>query len=616
MMQKMAFLTLIAILVTSSFNLNAAQVDMNLVEVITGSGPITGYSYDYTVDSGSVQLNKTVDTFLGIPYAEPPIDDLRFRKPVPKSPWTDTLNATMDRPMCWQAPVELPGLPPQDEDCLYLNIWSPDVQLEGLPVMVWIHGGAFVFGSGSGPYYEGLPLAAFHDVVVVTLNYRLSVFGFLFANEASPGNYGIFDQNMAMRWVKDNIEAFGGDPNQITIFGQSAGGASVGIHLLAEQSQDLYNRAILMSGSMIHPWGVELDKAKALSDTDRLRQNVLQCRNVMVDQDFVECLRKRSAPTLILAALTTLAQVISINIPFVPLVDGDIIKENPFKLLDQGKFKQCDIMTGATKDDGSLVALLPFLLQIASDDPYANFTEFQSFLGESTYVYDTPQVNKAIEQEYVDWSMVDEPSTNYFETYVKLATDEAFYCPCDEVSRQFTKRGNAVYKYLFNHLPSRSIYSVIPTSDPTAWKWRGIAHAEDIPFVFGCPFRPNWPHDYTEEEELLSLDMMRYYANFAKTGNPNQGTSGTQATWEKFDLPELKLMNLKPNLEMMEGYHADHCHFWNDYVLKLVTFTADLEQVQDEWNMEFDRWRMDDVTQWRTEFDDHQKETDEFCQKV
>lgn len=210
--------------------------------------------------------------------------------------------------------------------------------------------------------------------------------------------------------------------------------------------------------------------------------------------------------------------MISINIPFVPLVDGDIIKENPFKLLDQGKFKQCDIMTGATKDDGSLVALLPFLLQIASDDPYANFTEFQSFLGESTYVYDTPQVNKAIEQEYVDWSMVDEPSTNYFETYVKLATDEAFYCPCDEVSRQFTKRGNAVYKYLFNHLPSRSIYSVIPTPDPTAWKWRGIAHAEDIPFVFGCPFRPNWPHNYTEEEELLSLDMMRYYANFAKTG--------------------------------------------------------------------------------------------------
>lgn len=129
MMQKMAFLTLIAILVTSSFNLNAAQVDMNLVEVITGSGPITGYSYDYTVDSGSVQLNKTVDTFLGIPYAEPPIGDLRFRKPVPKSPWTDSLNATMDRPMCWQAPVELPGLPPQDEDCLYLNIWSPDVQV-------------------------------------------------------------------------------------------------------------------------------------------------------------------------------------------------------------------------------------------------------------------------------------------------------------------------------------------------------------------------------------------------------------------------------------------------------------------------------------------------------
>ncbi|KAJ8036360.1 Acetylcholinesterase [Holothuria leucospilota] len=560
-----------------SDTLQLAHSNLDIVEVDTDLGPIAGFRYKYDVDSGGIQFSENINTFLGIPYAEAPVGDRRFRKPEAKIPWTQPWNATFDRPMCWQLPVDLSNYPPQDEDCLYLNIWSPDVERTDLPVMVWIHGGAFVTGTGSSPYYEGLPLAAFNDVVVVTLNYRLSVFGFLYAGTASVGNYGIWDQNLALTWVKNNIEAFGGDPNQITIFGQSAGGVSVGLHLLAKQSQDLFNRAILMSGSMIHPWGVELDKEKALNDSYKVGENAL-CRNMKSDQELVDCLRGKPARVLINAALTVSLLQFSTNVPFSPVVDDELLTDNPKTLLEQGKSKKCPIMTGATKDDGSYWGLIPFASQIAVSNPYINYTEFQQVVSVYTFVHNTPHVSRAIEQEYVDWSQVDEISTNYFDTYIQLITDEALYCPVDEVARNYRKQGNTVYKYLFNHVPSRSIYSLVTLPAPI-WEWRGAAHAEDIPFVFGCPFFPNWPHNYTEEEKVLSLDMMRYYTNFAKTGDPNlggdnDGTPGQEVNWDEFNFPELKLMELKPSSEVIMGYRADQCHFWREYVPGLVTCTG------------------------------------------
>ncbi|KAJ8036044.1 Cholinesterase [Holothuria leucospilota] len=606
-------LRLSCIFVISSLNAE----DLDLVEVYPDVGPIVGFRYQYNVNDGDAQLSKQIDTYLGIPFGEAPIGEGRFRKPKVKKHWTEPWNATFYRPRCWQIPLNVPSQPGQDEDCLYLNIWSPVVKVRAnLSVMVWFHGGAFMFGSGSGPYYEGLPLAAFNEVVVVTLNYRLGVFGFLYAGTASPGNYGIWDQNLALMWVKDNIAAFGGDPNHITIFGQSAGGVSVGLHLVAKQSQDLFNRAILMSGSMVHPWGVELDKEKALSDSYQVGRNAL-CRNVESDQDLVDCLRGKTAFALISAAVLTLGQIISNNIPFVPVVDGELLANNPRILLDQGKFKQCDIMTGATKDDGSLYGL--GLSQIGNSDPYANYTEFKHFMSEVTYVYNTPPVSRAIEQEYVDWTQVDNGSANYFNTIIDLVTDEAFYCPCDEVARTFRQRGNIVYKYLFNHLPSRSIYSVLPSPLPML-EWIGVGHAEDIPFLFGCPFRPNWPHNYTEEEKTLSLDMMRYFSNFAKNGDPNvevdiDGTPG-QVNWDEFDFPELKLMELKPSPEVINGYREDQCHFWNEHVLKLVTFTAGVEKVQEEWQEEFDSWRRGDVIDWKSSFDQYVAESQEYCETV
>ena len=187
--------------------------------------------------SGSVQgerlevLNKEIDIFLGIPYAEPPVGDLRFRKPKDAKPWSGIYRAIRHSRPCLQFKLshrvkETPWVSEEtsSEDCLYLNVWAPGNSGKNLkPVMVWIHGGAFISGSADVEFYDGGVLAAYGDVVIVTFNYRLGIFGFLTAShESAPGNMGLHDQAAALKWVKANIEAFGGDPERVTLFGESA----------------------------------------------------------------------------------------------------------------------------------------------------------------------------------------------------------------------------------------------------------------------------------------------------------------------------------------------------------------------------------------------------------
>ena len=199
--------------------------------------------------------------FRGIPFAAPPVGRLRFRPPAPVEPWDGVLDTTHAGPWAPQLPSPLEkmlGAPPPRWDeagCLTLNVTTPAVDDARRPVMFWIHGGAFVNGAGSSPVYDGKKLARHGDVVVVTVNYRLGAFGFLHLEElfgsdfAGSGNAGILDQVAALEWVRDNIAAFGGDPDHVTIFGESAGGMSVGTLLGMPRAEGLYHRAIVQSGS-------------------------------------------------------------------------------------------------------------------------------------------------------------------------------------------------------------------------------------------------------------------------------------------------------------------------------------------------------------------------------
>ncbi|CAK9829239.1 Esterase B1 [Anthophora retusa] len=220
--------------------------------VETQNGPVQGV-YNYTLWE-----SKQFSMFLGIPYALAPIGLLRFKPPVPAQRWNGTLDATQHGSICPQLVVETQELQ-GDENCLTLNVYTPDTNFTGplvlKPVLVWIHGGGYRFGHSNHTLY-GTDFLVRHDVVVVTFNYRLGPFGFLALDHPDAlGNAGLKDQYLVLQWVQKNIAAFGGDPNQVTIFGESAGAASVGFHVLADQAKGLFSKAIYLSGVPLCPWG-------------------------------------------------------------------------------------------------------------------------------------------------------------------------------------------------------------------------------------------------------------------------------------------------------------------------------------------------------------------------
>ncbi|XP_055685328.1 juvenile hormone esterase-like [Lutzomyia longipalpis] len=219
-------------------------------EVCAKAGCVRG-----KVESGRL---KPYDAFYGIPYAEPPVGKLRFESPVPYAGWSGYWNATYPRDSCTQRSTNFPN----SEDCLYLNIYRPIHRLKDkkLPVMVWIHGGSFISFSGSPDFFGPEYLMDNGEVIVVTLNYRLGIFGFLCSgDEAVKGNFGLKDQQLALQWVASNIESFGGDQNSITLAGHSSGAATVHLQMMNSNSQALFHRVILMSGSALGPFMYPID---------------------------------------------------------------------------------------------------------------------------------------------------------------------------------------------------------------------------------------------------------------------------------------------------------------------------------------------------------------------
>jgi carboxylesterase type B len=260
--------------------LNCNSINCISADPLTKSGPVKGLSYKFN--------DKVINKFLGIPYAEPPIGSNRFAKTKPVHPWNSTYDATHFKNVCFQSKSGYN----MSEDCLYLNIYteehkSDDKKLR--PVMFWIHGGGLNAGDGYG--FDGTVFASY-GVVVVTINYRLGPFGFLYGGEESaPGNVGILDQIMALHWVRDNIEYFGGDPNQITIFGHSAGSWSVNTLIVSPLSKNLFKRAIMQSGGYIMKPNINSEKATHLATARKMSESV-GCAH---DNKWLECLRNVSA---------------------------------------------------------------------------------------------------------------------------------------------------------------------------------------------------------------------------------------------------------------------------------------------------------------------------------
>ncbi|XP_041459797.1 acetylcholinesterase-like [Lytechinus variegatus] len=571
-------------------------------------GTIYGETIPFKSDYPAVDTH--VNAYRGIPFAKN-ASHYRFMKPEPLESLEDGwLNATAYSSICWQLPEVLEG-ESQSEDCLYLNIWTPHPQPTNAPVMVWFHGGGFVIGSSSKASYEGHALCGYHGVILVNTNYRLNGFGFLSTgDDVLPGMYGMYDQLEALKWVNKHITAFGGDPDQVTIFGQSAGAGSVGLHLLAQESEQYFKRAILVSGTATSPWAVETDASKARDDAFGVGE-AASCPDLSTSEALAQCLRDLPEKTLTFAIDRILLETTNV-IPFVPTVDGMFLVDNPLNLVKANRFKKCPILLGATKDDGSLVAGRAFIRQINTDEGYANKTEFRDALERFTYTYVNDVIIDAIMQEYVDWTLADDPQANYFYDYIAVETDEAFTCPSVDFARYYAEDGQDVYLYDFTHLPNQTVW----TSDLASPEWRGVAHAEDLQFIFGYHFNPSltlWDNMPLEEVEL-TVDIMRYYTNFAKTGNPNLETVGGQPNtsskaWPKFSLPDLDYKILNPAVENSRGLKARECNFWNKYLPSLVIQSMDLSDLEEEWREDYNRWKTEDMVEWQAAFEDYKSNT-------
>ncbi|XP_054158967.1 cholinesterase 1-like, partial [Oppia nitens] len=476
-------------------------------------------------------LNRDVHQFLNIPFAEPPVGDLRFAKPVPiKQPKKYVIDGTKPGNSCIQnlSPEmkHFVGDLQQSEDCLVLNVWTPSLETTGLkPVMFWIYGGAFSMGSIFQTDYNGSVLAT-NDVVFVAANYRVGELGFLYGgHESAPGNAGLYDQLLALKWIKDNIESFGGDPNQVTIFGESAGSWSVSAHLLSPLSKGLFKRAIMQSGSLMFNKDIPItDTVRALSKAKQWAQK-LGCDPY--DYEWLDCLRSVSDPNLF-NELPANGGAFQINFP---VFGTEFLPHIPQKAFNKKLYNyDVELIAGATKDDGSLIAiaLYPILMS-----PQLNVSIFTDLVAEiSGQILRNIDVRKTVDHYLQSVDNRTDP------VQLRLAFSQLYShlfmtCTTYRYAREFAannspsdnnNNNNNVWYYRWNYAPTGGRH---PRMDPKIFGFpdNTIVHGIDIELTFGQPLLE--PTLFTEKDYDFAIDIMKMWTDFAKFGNPHKD-------WPKF----------------------------------------------------------------------------------
>ncbi|XP_004625958.1 cocaine esterase-like [Octodon degus] len=483
-----------------------------------------------------------VHTFLGIPFAKPPLGPLRFAPPEAPEPWSGVRDASSHPAMCPQdAALSSPEgmkvfnvtpLPiPMSEDCLYLNIYTPAHVREGssLPVMVWIHGGGLIVGMAS--VYDGSILAASENVVVVIIQYRLGVLGFFSTGDQhASGNWGYLDQVAALRWVQQNIAHFGGNPDRVTIFGESAGGISVSSLVLSPMSQGLFHAAIMESGVALLPDLIS-NSSEGIS---MIVANLSGCENAD-SEAMVRCLRGKSEEEIV-----TITQSFKV-IPSV--VDGVFLPRHPQELLASADFQPVPSIIGINNDEYGWGLPMVFDIQ----EKMNRETLLAALQSTTTQMMLPAEFGALLMEEYMGDN--EDPQTLQLQFHEMMA-DSMFVIPALKVAHFHRSRGT-VYFYEFEHPPS-----FLKNIRPPHVK---ADHADEVPFVFGY-FLWGKKAEFTEEEELLHRRMMKYWANFARNGNPNgEGLPH----WPALDSEEQYLqLDIEPTVG--RALKASRLKFWTE----------------------------------------------------
>ena len=534
----------------------------------TKYGMITGKTMHFSDENSDI---KNVNTFLGIPYASPPVQDLRFRPPKPPAAWKPTVyDATYFRNVCAQFRSDYfknstrlvwPDFTwekDSSEDCLYLNIFAPGRNATNTtqqlhPVIMFIHGGSYVYGTTARHTTPGEVLPRW-GVVLVTIQYRLGLFGFLTTGDKNaPGNWGMLDQVQALRWIQENIQAFGGDKNRVTILGVSSGGASVGLHLLSPLSEGLFHGAIAESGVEFSPFAFStVEKAVQKTKTGAKK---LGC-DTDNHQEMMVCLRAKDANDIIE----------NYEWQFVgPVIDNYFILDTPKNLRRSGQFHSVPLISGFNSHEAAHntrskyrppTEITPAIFREAIKD----FVKKQTFHADNSTA---GLIEDAIEFQYTPWSKTSD-STTLRQKIVDMQSDYYVTAPTVEVLGIHSQKAPA-YMYVFTHRSQRS----------TAAVWMGVRHGDNTPYDFGAPFLNITSLNFTDEDRNVSGIIMSLYANFAKDGVPTPSPVHG-VTWGKFNKTHRSYLVIQGNPETKANFKPHRMAFWNSYYPRLLNFSKNI----------------------------------------
>ncbi|XP_036000166.1 bile salt-activated lipase [Fundulus heteroclitus] len=541
-MRKMIYLVLVGFCLSS-----AAAAKLGVVQ--TEGGPVEGLN----VDMG---FFRTVEVFKGVPFADVPG---MWEKPRPHPGWDGVLHATKYRERCLQVTL-LQTKTRGSEDCLYLNIFVPHglSVSTNLPVMVYLFGGAFLLGASDDvealgeSLYDGKEMADRGGVVVVTVNYRVGTLGFLSTgDERLPGNYGLWDQHAAISWVRRNIRAFGGNPDNITIFGQSAGAASVSFQMLSPYNKGLFRRAITQGGVSLSPWALQKNP---MALTKKIARKV-GCWQTEEDE-MLTCLKTADPVKLTMAGKINLLNIFGKGpvmelLELAPVVDGDFIPDEPSKLFHNAA--QFDYLAGVNSMDGHMFAGID-VPSINSMKETTTAEQVKGLLAGLTKEKGDAAALSAFNVYSVHWGLAPDPAI-VKKTVADVETDFLFLVPT-QIALQLhanNTSGARTYSYLFN----------MKTRIPGFPRWVEAEHAEDLQYLFGKPF--SMPLLYFPRHRDLSGYMIAYWTNFAKTGDPSRGDNRVPVPWPaftKFHHPYLIINNSMSKSSVSYDLRSFYVKYW------------------------------------------------------
>ncbi|KAG7188023.1 hypothetical protein KM043_015769 [Ampulex compressa] len=519
----------------------------------TPLGSVRGY---YKISENG----RSYEAYEGIPFALPPVGKLRFKDPQRVPRWSGELMATKLGSPCLQY-VEIPKEPNEkvegSEDCLYLNIYVPAIDKtvkKSLPVIFWIHGGAFQFGTGidMGPKF-----LMDRDVVYVTINYRLGPLGFLSTeDEIVPGNMGLKDQSMALRWVSENIESFGGDKNKITLVGLSAGGASVHYHYLSPLSANLFQGGISISGTTLNCWTQMengLEKAKKISA-------LMGCPTTNT-REMIRCLRYRPGRTLVQAVSEFMPWQYLPFSPFGPTVekggDAPFIDRLPIEIIKSGSVQDVPWITGVTSEEG----LYPAADFITDEEKLhyleQNWESLAPHLMDFNYTVASEKksnIAHLIKQHYLGSKKIDK---NTVKELVQMIGDRLFVVDSEKAARiQAEVNQKPVWYYRYTYRAAHSLSESMSGSNENF----GVSHADDAFMVIDTPFVDGGT---TKEDRTMREKLMDLWVSFATNGVPNMGN----VEWPKLDSSKKQLNYLHiaapEKINMETNANLGQKEFWN-----------------------------------------------------